>query len=528
MTHDTHSSADATTELWDAVIIGGGAAGLSAAQMLGRSRRRTLVIDGGQPRNRFTDHMHGILGHDGRNPADLLADGRRELERYGVEVRSGTVTEVADREETVAITTDEGTAHARTLLLATGITDQLPEIPGLAERWGRSVIHCPYCHGWEVRDQRIGVLATAPPQVHLGFMVRQLAKHVTVFLQRDGLLEEAERARMIARGITVSDGAITEIRGPGDAITEVVTADGTTHAIDALFAGGAPIPHDDALANLGLDRTEVAGASVIAVDEMGKTSHPRIWAAGNVIQPMANVPMSASAGTWAGAHMNGFLVGEDVDRAVAARGTWHDQAPADFWEDRYGSAGPAWSGKVNATVADAVARFTPGRALDLGCGEGADVVHLAQLGWEATGVDISPTAITRAAVASVEAGAESATFVAADLSEWEPDGTYDLVTASFLHSPVHLPRTAILQRASAAVAPGGHVLLVTHAAAPPWADPEHVRHHSFLTAREEADALALDPEVWEEVRVEEVERDAVGPDGKPGHLVDGVVLLRRR
>ncbi|GIG54770.1 bifunctional NAD(P)/FAD-dependent oxidoreductase/class I SAM-dependent methyltransferase [Demequina activiva] len=516
-----------TAHIWDTIVIGGGAAGLSAAQMLGRSRRRTLVIDAGLPRNRFASHMHGVLGHDGLDPADLLARGRRELERYDVEIREGWVESVDDDGATLAVHTAGTVESARAVVLATGITDHLPDIPGLAERWGVTVAHCPYCHGWEVRDQRIGVLVSAAGQVHLAQMMRQLSARVTVFAQSRELVADEERSRLAARGVEVVDSAVVSVQGEGTAITHVVTANGARHELDAIFTGGVPEPHDGAVAALGLGRTDGPGTSLIAVAPDGATSHPRVWAAGNVVSPMDSVPMAASAGAVAGARINGFLVGEDVDLALHAGDEWRDVAPTEFWEQRYGASVPAWSGTVNATLADAVAGLAPGRSLDLGCGEGADAIHLALAGWDAHGVDISTRAIERARTAAAGAGAH-ASFEAADLSEWEADGSYDLVTASFFHSPVSLDRTAILRRASAAVAPGGHLLIITHAAAPPWADPAHVRHHTFLDAREEADALALDPQQWEEGRVELVERDATGPDGEPGHLTDGVVLLRRR
>ncbi|WP_062131663.1 bifunctional NAD(P)/FAD-dependent oxidoreductase/class I SAM-dependent methyltransferase [Demequina aestuarii] len=513
-----------THTTWDCLIIGGGAAGLSAAQMLGRARRRTLVIDGGAPRNRFADHMHGVLGHDGTPPLDLLAKGRHELEPYGVEVRNGWVTDVTDEGAILRVATAEGDLTTRTILLATGITDELPDIPGLAERWGSTVLHCPYCHGWEVRDQRLGVLVSTPLHAHLGHMIRQWSDRVTVFAQSPDLLDADARAELAARGTTVVDSPVVELRGAGTALADVVTHDGAAHPMDALFAGGTPAPHDQALAGLGLDRDDTPwGTTILTREPDGATSHPRIWAAGNVVDPMATVPMAMSAGATAGARINGFLVMEDVGAAVAAP----SPRPAAFWEQRYADAERAWSGRVNATVASAVKGLNPGTALDLGCGEGADVIWLARQGWLAHGLDISPTAIARARATAADAGAEAA-FSVADLATWQPEGSYDLVTASFLHSPVDLPRTEVLARASAAVRPGGHLLLVTHAAPPPWAPPADTHGHTFLTARQEADALALDTRAWEEVRVEEVERAATGPDGEAGVLSDGVVLLRRR
>lgn len=513
-----------TPHPWDAIVIGGGAAGLSAAQMLGRSRRRTLVIDSGRPRNRFASHMHGILGHDGLDPAALLATGRRELERYGVEVRAGSVETVEDEGEILAVTVEGTVERTRAMVLATGITDALPDIPGVAERWGTSVIHCPYCHGWEVRDTRIGVLVTHAGQVHLAFMVRQLSDSVTVFAQEPGLVDESERHRLAARGVRIIDSAVTRLDGTGVGtdLTHVTTADGATHPIDALFAAGLPHPHDHFVNPLGLARTAGPGTSVIATEPDGATSHPRIWAAGNVVNPMESVPMAASAGAVAGARVNAFLVDEDFDRAESAPA----EDPAAFWEERYADAVRSWSGRVNPTLASAVDGLTPGTALDLGCGEGADVIWLARHGWRAHGLDISRTAIARARAAAADAGAEAA-FDVADLATWQPDGAYDLITASFFHSPVDLPRTDVLMRASTAVRPGGHLLLVTHAAPPPWVTPADAHEHTFLTARQEADALALDPREWEEVRVEDVAREATGPEGQPGMLTDGVVLMRR-
>lgn len=515
----------------DAIIIGAGAAGLSAAQMLGRARRSTLVIDSGAPRNRFATHAHGILGHDGVPPSDLYARGRAELEQYGVTVMIGDVTSVWDDGTHLHVETTDGTYAARTVILATGITDRLPDIPGLAERWGTTVLHCPYCHGWEVRDQRLGVLVSAPILSHLAQMVRQWSADVTVFTTDAGFLDSTTRRELHARDVTVIDSPLTSIFGDGTSISTVTTADGATHTIDALFAAGEPLPHDHMMASLDLARADTPFGSFIEAGPDGATSHARVWAAGNVVDPMASVPIAMASGATAGARANASLVADDIQAALEAQDSWPTVAPADFWEERYAGVERNWSGHVNPTLKDVVSRLTPGTAVDLGCGEGADVVWLAQHGWAAHGVDISPTAIARARQAAADAGDAgdgSATFEAADLSQWSPAQEYDLVAASFFHSPVSLERAEILRRASASVAPGGHLLLVTHAAPPPWAGPEHTRHHTFLTAREEADALGLDYTQWAELWVEDVTRDTTDPDGKPAQMRDGVVLLQRK
>lgn len=206
--------------------------------------------------------------------------------------------------------------------------------------------------------------------------------------------------------------------------------------------------------------------------------------------------------------------------------------PLAHWEARYAGAAPIWSGAVNATTADVLESMPPGRALDLGCGEGGDAIWLAGRGWRVTGVDISPTATARGAAAADAAGvADRIAWIAADLADWVPDGGYDLVTASFLHSTVALPRTAILRRAASAVVPGGHLLIVSHAAPPPWHRPEdhdHGPHRDPLRSpEEELVELALPADDWVTVLAETRRRRATGPDGAPAHLDDGVLLLRR-
>ena len=201
--------------------------------------------------------------------------------------------------------------------------------------------------------------------------------------------------------------------------------------------------------------------------------------------------------------------------------------PAEAWEFRYAESSQRWSGKPNATLVDLVGALPPGSALDLGSGEGGDAVWLARQGWQVTGLDISPTAAARAHGAAVEAGVDGRTrFEAHDLATWEPDSSYDLVTASFFHSREELPRTAILRRAAAVVAPGGHLAIVSHLAPPPWAEL-HDHDHHLLDAAGEVAELALGDD-WEVVIAEERTRSAVSPTGEPATLEDVAVLLRRR
>jgi thioredoxin reductase len=313
-----------TTQIWDSIIIGAGAAGLSAAQMLGRSRRRVLVIDAGQPRNRFAATMHGVLGNDGTDPADLLRRGHAEAESYGVEFTSATVDTVTDHGDHLEVVVEsdsepETKIHkARSLILATGVWDKLPEVAGLKERWGHSVLHCPYCHGWEVRDQRLAVLIDNAPQVHMAHLVRQLSEDVTVFAApRVGLAQE-EIARLASRGVSVVDSPVVSIDGAGRDIDVVRTEDGSEFAIDALFAPTGLIPQDTMLEPLGLLRADTPAGSFIEADAVGKTSNARVWAAGNVVAAWATVPVAMATGASAGGAVNAALAAEDFDAAYAA------------------------------------------------------------------------------------------------------------------------------------------------------------------------------------------------------------------
>tara|TARA_R110002020_G_scaffold96029_4_gene230305 strand:- start:4515 stop:5177 length:663 start_codon:yes stop_codon:yes gene_type:complete len=205
-----------------------------------------------------------------------------------------------------------------------------------------------------------------------------------------------------------------------------------------------------------------------------------------------------------------------------------NQAPIDFWEQRYSGTDRVWSGRVNATLAAIAGELAPGRALDLGCGEGGDAIWLAENGWHATGVDLSPTAIYRARTAAAERGLhDRTTFVAADLSTYTDSGDYNLVTASFLQSPVELPRERILHAATGFVAPGGRLLIVGHAAAPEWAPPEFVQHAIFPTPEGDLAALHLDATEWRTLLCEVRERETTAPDGSDAVLLDSVVLVQR-
>ncbi|MBC9936485.1 MULTISPECIES: bifunctional NAD(P)/FAD-dependent oxidoreductase/class I SAM-dependent methyltransferase [unclassified Leucobacter] len=545
-----------TQQTWDAIVIGGGAAGLSAAQTLGRSLRKTLVIDAGDPRNRFTAHVHNVLGLDGKTPEELGEIGRAEAARYGVEFRSGLVQTVTETPDGLRVTLEGEASEAldtRALIVVTGLTDVLPDIPGLAERWGQSVLHCPYCHGWEARGGRIGIVTTSPMGMHQAKLLRQWSHDVTVFSAGLGEID-AETARgFAARGVTLVADPVVRIEGEGTQVSAVVTGRGGDYPVDAVFVTSAMQPRDEFLADLGLERNDLPWGNFLVVDAMGQTSHPRIWAAGNVVHGPAVVPVAMGAGVMAAAAANFALVEEDYALAVAeeaspapaqAHGHRHgeiEQDPVAFWENHYGGAGPVWSGKVNATLAAVVAELAPGRSLDLGSGEGGDALWLAQRGWQATGVDISATAVARANEAAAAAGLSEnrARFVVADLAtlgdrELAELGLtgMDLVSASFFQSPVELPRATILRAAARLVAPGGHLVLVSHAAAPSWVTFEPGAEPVFPSPESELRDLGIAPggehaQEWETLRAEVVQREILDPEGRPATIGDSLVVLRR-
>ncbi|MFJ2720938.1 NAD(P)/FAD-dependent oxidoreductase [Streptomyces sp. NPDC087437] len=311
-------------EKYEAVVVGGGAAGLSAALVLGRARRRTLVVDAGEPRNAPSAHMQGFLSRDGMSPERFLAAGREEIERYGVElVRDRAVEAVRDAGGEFDVTLAGGrTVHARQMVVATGLKDELPAVPGLAERFGRDVLHCPYCHGWEVRDQAFGVLATTPLSVHQALMVTQWSKDVTLFLHEVGEneLNDDDLRRLAAAGVRVVPGEVAGIVVEADRLTGVRLDDGSTHAREALFVAPRALPRTDLLQQLGAELRETPFGAFPVIDERGLTTVPGLWSAGNASGFAEQVINAASRGYRAGAAINGELLFTDLDAAVTAGG----------------------------------------------------------------------------------------------------------------------------------------------------------------------------------------------------------------
>jgi thioredoxin reductase len=313
-------------ESYDVVIVGGGAAGLSAALALARSRRSVLVVDAGAPRNAPAGHVHNYLTRDGMAPGDLLAAGRAEVASYGGQVVTGTVTsaQVLDGGTGFRVVLADGRAvRSRRLLVTTGLVDELPDVPGVAERWGRDVLHCPYCHGWEVRDQAIGVLASGPMAVHQALLFRQLSADVTLFLHTAPEPSGEQREQLAARRIAVVDGEVAALQVTGDQLTGVQLRSGEVYPRQAVVVAPRFTARADVFTSLGLEPIEqqVDGhviGSYVPADPTGATAIPGVWVAGNVADLRAQVISAAAAGLTTAAVINADLVAEDARQAVAA------------------------------------------------------------------------------------------------------------------------------------------------------------------------------------------------------------------
>ena len=311
----------AMSDRYDVVVVGGGAAGLSAALVLVRALRSVLVVDAGRPRNAPAGHVHNYLGREGMPPGALLAAGRAEVTGYGGRVVTGTVSsarplaggatgfrvELAGGREVLA----------RRLLVATGLVDELPAIPGLAELWGRDVLHCPYCHAWEVRDQAIGVLATGPLAVRQALLFRHWSADVSLFTHTAPEPGEGAREELAARGIRLVAGEITALEATEGRLDGVRLRSGELVPRQAVVVVPRYRARADLLAPLGLRPTEqlVDGqviGSYLSAAPTGATSVPGVWVTGNAADPGAGVVNAAAAGLNTAVAINADLIAEDT------------------------------------------------------------------------------------------------------------------------------------------------------------------------------------------------------------------------
>lgn len=309
---------------YEVVVVGGGAAGLSAALVLGRSRRSVLVLDSGQPRNAAAAGVHGLLTRDGISPAAYVAIGRDEVRSYGghvVDVQALAVRGDVDHGFVVAMG-DGREVRARRVLVTTGLIDELPDIPGVSEQWGRGVLHCPYCHGWEVRDQAIGVLAVTEQAAHQALLFRQWSADVILFVNDSVQPTDEESAQLAARGVRVVDGRVAAVESSDGRLTGVRMADGKVWEREVIVVMPRFIARADFLVDLGLTLTDhpKGAGQYIEADTTGLTDVPGVYVAGNVANLMAQVGGAAADGAVAASAINMELVTEDARAAVAAAG----------------------------------------------------------------------------------------------------------------------------------------------------------------------------------------------------------------
>lgn len=307
-----------TDQLMDVAVVGGGAAGLSAGLMLARARRSVVVVDAGQPRNAPAEGVHGLLGHDGVPPAELLARGREEVRRYGGRVQTGEVSTVSRNSGGFLLELADGRhLMARRLLVTTGLVDELPNVPGLRERWGRDVLHCPYCHGWEVGGRTIGVLASGPRSVHQALLFRQWS-HDVIFFSHTLSPTSEEAEQLAARGIREVGGEVASLEVVKDRLAGLRLIDGRLVECEAVVVSPRMLARAELLTDLGLKPVEHPSGigEYIPADATGRTEVSGVWVAGNVTDLAAQVGAAAASGATAAAHINADLVAEETSQAV--------------------------------------------------------------------------------------------------------------------------------------------------------------------------------------------------------------------
>lgn len=307
----------------DVLVVGGGAAGLSGALTIARARRRVLVVHDGTPRNLPAAHMHAYLGLDGLPPVELLARGRAEVQGYGGEVVEARVVDVRRDDDGFRAELDGGrVVRARRVLVATGLADELPPVDGLAARWGRDVLHCPFCHGWEVRDRAVAILGSGAAALHQAQLWHGWTRDLTLFLDGGEDPDEAGWERLAALGVRVVDGRVAGLEVTTDAVSGVRLASGLVLPCDAVVVATALSARLDGLDPLGLPTVPLMmggrrfGTAVEAGPD-GATAVPGVRVAGNVTDLRAQVQVAAAEGLAAGAAFVAELAAEDADAAVA-------------------------------------------------------------------------------------------------------------------------------------------------------------------------------------------------------------------
>ena len=318
---------------WDCIVVGGGAAGLSAALVLGRARQRTLVVDAGAPSNRHAHGIGGLLGSDRRPPAEFYAAGRAELAVYPtVELRSGHVVGGRQDDAGFELELADGPRElARRVLLASGMEYHHPRLPGVAERWGGSVFHCPFCHGWEVRDRALGVLDRGATGVHRALLLRAWSDDVTLFADGSAGLDAEDAERLRAAGVAVDERRVEGLVGPDATLTAVAFADGGERMCDGLLVPVTLHQRSNLAEQLrvAFSAPGPLTAEAIEVDAKSQTSVPGLFAAGDVSAKLPSVASAVAAGSYAAAMIVGSLVTEAQGPAAPSGARLASQARQD-------------------------------------------------------------------------------------------------------------------------------------------------------------------------------------------------------
>jgi thioredoxin reductase len=289
---------------YDVIIVGGSYSGMAAALQLLRARRSVLIIDGGKRRNRSASHSHGFLGSDGVDPAELARVARAQLEAYPTLTwQDGDVGRASGTMDDFQVTCGDTIYTAKRLLLAIGVSDRLPAIPGVAERWGKSIFHCPYCHGYELHRGRVGVIATGPMSIHQAQLLPEWGD-TTFFLNGTFELDQAAEDELIRRGVTIETTRIRQIDGSAD----VVLSDGRRMSFAGLFTAPHNEPSTPIAAQLGCEIVETVMGTQIGTGEARETTVPGVFACGDAARMPHSVSLAVGDGAWAGAQLHRSLV----------------------------------------------------------------------------------------------------------------------------------------------------------------------------------------------------------------------------
>ncbi|MBV9581296.1 MAG: NAD(P)/FAD-dependent oxidoreductase [Chloroflexi bacterium] len=515
----------------DVAIVGGSAAGLAAALQLGRQRRSVIVVDAGEPRNLPASHMHGYLSRENVPPVELADAAREEVRSYGVEVLAGRVRGVTRGDDDTSFRVELMGGHsivARRVLAATGLVDQLPDIDGVAEHWGRDVIHCPFCHGFEVRGRRIVQVVSHPMGLHTVELFRQLSDRLTVVLHGELDIDAGELDVLRSGGVDVRQGPVRRlVSGDDGRLVAVELVGGERIDVDVVAVGTGFTVRAEPFLPLGLRPTPHPSGlgDCVVTDSTGATSVAGLYAAGNVTDPSHQVLQAAADGGRVGAMISFSLAHEDLQAAARPSGNQVD------WDHRYAGE-QLWSGNPNGSLVNEVKGMAPGRALDVGAGEGGDALWLADQGWKVTANDISQRALDRI-VAEADRRGVCVDYLHGDANALDvfAAAAFDLVSAQYASIP-RTPDGRGARNLIDAVAPGGTLLVVSHDLEP-MRGPIDTRMHSqafdpdaYVRTDDFAALLANEPE-WE-IEAHKKQPRPAGAASASHHVDDIIFRARRR